>query len=152
VERLRPVTVALPFRRPLPGDDSTTSNFGPRSDPFTGQTAMHSGMDFRGETGTPVQAAGSGRVVIADVAGGYGNMVELDHGHGVTTRYAHLSAFQVSQGQIVAAGQIVGLLGSTGRSTGPHLHYEIRINGEAIDPARFLQNGPRLFAAQGARS
>jgi murein DD-endopeptidase MepM/ murein hydrolase activator NlpD len=99
-----------------------------------------------------VQAAGNGRVVVADVAGGYGNMVELDHGHGVTTRYAHLSAFQVAHGQTVTAGQVVGLLGSTGRSTGPHLHYETRINGEAIDPARFLQNGSRLFAAQAPRS
>ena len=101
-------------------------------------------MDFRGETGTPVHAAGAGKVLRAEVAGGYGNLVELDHGNGVTTRYGHLSAFDVKAGQIVAAGQVIGRIGSTGRSTGPHLHYETRLSDEARNPLKFIQIGDKL--------
>ena len=142
--RWRDLAAIVPFQRPVPTDDTTTSNFGPRSDPFTGGTAMHAGMDFRGETGTPVHAAGAGKVLRAEVAGGYGNLVELDHGNGVTTRYGHLSAFDVKAGQIVAAGQVIGRIGSTGRSTGPHLHYETRLSDEARNPLKFIQIGDKL--------
>lgn len=146
IERLRPVTEIVPLRRPIEGENLLTSNFGPRSDPFTGATAMHAGMDFRSPNGTPVRAAGLGRVVTAEASGGYGNLVELDHGQGIVTRYAHLSEISVSRGQMVPAGGVVGLVGSTGRSTGPHLHYETRIAGGAVDPMRFLRVGTKLFA------
>ena len=142
--RWRDLAAIMPFQRPLEGDDTTTSNFGPRSDPFTGGTAMHAGMDFRGETGTPIRAPGAGKVLRAEVAGGYGNLVELDHGNGITTRYGHLSAFDVKEGQLVAAGQIIGRVGSTGRSTGPHLHYETRLADEARNPLKFIQIGDKL--------
>ncbi|HEV2555660.1 MAG TPA: M23 family metallopeptidase [Bosea sp. (in: a-proteobacteria)] len=142
--RWRELAQIVPLRRPLDGDDSTTSNFGMRTDPFTGAAAMHSGMDFRGETGTPIRAAGAGKVLRAEVAGGYGNLVELDHGNGLTTRYAHLSAFDVKPDQIVPPGAIIGRLGSTGRSTGPHLHYETRLAGEATNPLKFIEIGNRL--------
>lgn len=147
--RWRDLASIVPFQRPLEGDDSTTSNFGPRSDPFTGQTAMHAGMDFRGETGTPVRAAGAGQVLRAEVAGGYGNLIELDHGNGVTTRYAHLNAFEVKAGQLVAAGQVIGRVGSTGRSTGPHLHYETRLSDEARNPLKFIETGDKLAVGLG---
>jgi murein DD-endopeptidase MepM/ murein hydrolase activator NlpD len=142
--RWRDLAQIVPLRRPLDGDDSTTSNFGMRTDPFTGAAAMHSGMDFRGETGTPIRAAGAGKVLRAEVAGGYGNLVEIDHGNGLTTRYAHLSAFDVKADQIVPPGAVIGRLGSTGRSTGPHLHYETRIAGEASNPLKFIEIGNRL--------
>ncbi len=142
--RWRELAQIVPLRRPLDGDDSTTSNFGMRTDPFTGAAAMHSGMDFRGETGTPVRAGGAGKVLRAEVAGGYGNMVEIDHGNGLTSRYAHLSAFDVKADQIVPPGTIIGRLGSTGRSTGPHLHYETRLAGEATNPLKFIEIGNRL--------
>ncbi|RDJ24956.1 M23 family peptidase [Bosea caraganae] len=142
--RWRDLATIVPLRRPLDGDDSTTSNFGTRTDPFTGASAMHAGMDFRAETGTPVHAPGAGKVLRAEVAGGYGNLIELDHGNGLTTRYGHLSAFDVKPGQIVAAGTIIGRIGSTGRSTGPHLHYETRHDDEALNPLKFIQVGARL--------
>jgi len=145
--RLRPIVDAVPLRRPLlEGDDSPTSNFGPRIDPFTGASAMHAGMDFRSEEGTLVRAAGAGEVVTAGASGGYGNLVEIDHRNGLTSRYAHLSAIDVRVGQTVAVGATVGRVGSTGRSTGPHLHYETRVDGTAVDPIRFLTAGARLFA------
>jgi murein DD-endopeptidase MepM/ murein hydrolase activator NlpD len=146
LNQYKTVVLDMPLRAPLQRlDENVTSNFGPRSDPFTGATAMHSGMDFRGETGTPVMATGAGKVIRAGDGGGYGNLVIVDHGHGVTTRYAHLSAIHVSEGQTIAGGTVVGLLGSTGRSTGPHLHYETRRNDEAHDPLKFLTAGRRLF-------
>ncbi len=142
--RWRDLANIVPLRRPLDSDDNTTSNYGMRTDPFTGAATMHAGMDFRGETGTPVRAAGAGKVLRAEVAGGYGNMVEIDHGNGVTSRYAHLSAFDVKADQIVPPGAVVGRLGSTGRSTGPHLHYETRLAGEASNPLKFIEIGNRL--------
>ena len=149
LDRLRPVMDAVPLRRPIDGENSLTSNFGPRVDPFTGGAAMHAGMDFRAAMGTPVVAAGGGRVITADVTGGYGNLVEIDHGNGMTTRYGHLSQISVQQGQTVAPGTVIGLVGSTGRSTGPHLHYETRIAGGAVDPVRFLRTGAKLFTPRG---
>jgi murein DD-endopeptidase MepM/ murein hydrolase activator NlpD len=142
--RLRRIAEALPVRRPLSGEISLSSNFGARLDPFTRGYAMHTGMDMRVETGEPARATAAGRVTQADYSGGYGNMVEVDHGHGLTTRYAHLSAFDVSPGQWVEAGAIVGRVGSTGRSTGSHLHYETRIDGEPVDPVRFLRAADML--------
>jgi murein DD-endopeptidase MepM/ murein hydrolase activator NlpD len=144
LDRLRRVATALPFGRPIAGEADQTSGFGYRNDPFTRRTALHTGLDFRGEHGAPARATAGGTVVAAERDGGYGNMVEIDHGNGVATRYAHLSAILVLPGQTVEAGAVVGRVGSTGRSTGPHLHYETRINDEPIDPQRFLRAGARL--------
>ncbi len=134
----------LPFARPLTGALEVTSPFGARLDPFLGRPAMHTGVDLRQDSGTDVMATAAGRVVSAGPAGGYGVMVEIDHGHGLSTRYAHLSAVAVEPGQIVTKGETVGEVGSTGRATGPHLHYETRIDGEAVDPERFLIAGEKL--------
>lgn len=143
-ERLRRVTVALPFGRPIAGEPEQTSGFGYRLDPFTRAPALHTGLDFRAEAGSPVRATAAGRVVTAEYSGGYGNLVEIDHGNGIATRYGHLSSIGVIPGQIVVGGAIVGRVGSTGRSTGPHLHYETRINDDPVDPQRFLKAGAKL--------
>ncbi len=137
--RLDAVVDRTPLRRPLAGPLEVTSSFGPRVDPFLGRAALHTGIDLRDDTGDAVTATATGTVTIAGSDGGYGNMVEIDHGGGLATRYAHLSAVEVAVGQHVAAGQVVGRVGSTGRATGPHLHYETRIDGTPVDPARFLQ-------------
>ena len=108
---------------------------------------MHTGVDLREEFGGSVMTTAAGRVVAAGPAGGYGNMVEIDHGNGLTTRYGHLSAILVSEDQWVDAGAIIGKAGSTGRSTGTHLHYEVRVDGEAVDPLRFLHAGQKMFAS-----
>jgi murein DD-endopeptidase MepM/ murein hydrolase activator NlpD len=144
--RLRRVARQLPFRQPLTGPLDITSPFGGRADPFLGRLATHAGLDLRDPAGTPVRATGGGKVVSAGWNGGYGNMIEIDHGHGLTTRYAHLSAILVSEDQQIEAGAIIGKLGSTGRSTGPHLHYETRIDGVAVDPQRFLRAGAKFGA------
>ncbi|HVB89580.1 MAG TPA: M23 family metallopeptidase [Beijerinckiaceae bacterium] len=138
----------LPFRQPLAGTLYTTSPFGVRLDPFLGRLAMHTGNDFRGAIGTKVMATAAGRVAAAGYDGGYGNRVVVDHGHGLSTLYAHLSAIDVVKGQKITAGQTVGLLGSTGRSTGPHLHYEVRIDGRPVDPIPFVKAGEPLFASR----
>ena len=106
---------------------------------------MHTGIDFRGDTGDPIRATASGTVTIAGWSGGYGKMVEIDHGNGLVTRYGHLSETDVDVGDTVRAGAVVGRLGSTGRSTGPHLHYEVRVKGEAVDPQKYLDAGERWF-------
>lgn len=147
VERLRTTVNGLPLRRPVPHDVEQSSSFGHRVDPFTRSLAMHSGLDFRAEHGTLVRAAAPGRVVAAEYSGGYGNMVEVEHANGISTRYAHLSHIAVSEGQQVALGATLGRVGSTGRSTGPHLHYETRIDGEAVDPQRFLRAGQRFLGS-----
>jgi hypothetical protein len=116
-----------------------TSNFGYRRDPFHGGLKMHAGMDMGAKTGTPVYATGDGFIRRARVAGGYGNLVEMLHGFGYETRFGHLSRILVSEGQFVRRGQMVGLVGSTGRSTAPHLHYEVRINGAPVQPAGYMQ-------------
>ncbi|MEA1831916.1 M23 family metallopeptidase [Methylobacterium durans] len=147
-ERLRRVAADLPLRRPILGEFSLSSGFGTRLDPFTRGLALHTGLDLKAEYGEPARATAPGRVTAAETAGGYGNMVEIDHGHGVVTRYAHLARLAVSPGQWVRAGDIVGRVGSTGRSTGSHLHYETRIDGEPVDPQRFLRAGAALDAWQ----
>jgi murein DD-endopeptidase MepM/ murein hydrolase activator NlpD len=135
---------AIPLRRPTSGETDVTSAFGVRMDPFLSQPAMLTGIDFRGETGDPVHATAAGIVTQAERNGGYGLMVEVDHGNGLATRYAHLSAIAVSGGATINPGDLIGRIGSTGRSTGPHLHYEVRLQGEAADPQRFLRAGLRL--------
>lgn len=116
-----------------------TSNFGTREDPFTGKTTRHRGIDFAGKIGTELMAVAPGRVVSAGERVGYGTTVEIDHGLGFTTLYAHLSQITVARGDWVRPGTVVGLAGSTGRSTGPHLHYEIRYKGVPFDPAKFVK-------------
>ncbi len=144
LDRLNKTLPALPIRRPVSGEVDMSSTFGMRIDPFMGRPALHTGIDFRGEIGEAVRATGSGSVVSAEWTGGYGRMVEIDHGNGLTTRYGHLSNIVVQVGQIVKAGQVVGRMGSTGRSTGPHLHYETRVDGAATDPQKFLRAGSRF--------
>ena len=133
----------LPFGNPSP-KSSITSRFGNRTDPFLGRLALHAGIDFRASTGTQIRSTGAGTVIVAGRNGGYGNMVEIDHGDGLTTRYAHLSRVLVKIGDHVEAADALGLSGTTGRSTGPHLHYEVRRNGKAVDPMRFLTAGMKL--------
>jgi hypothetical protein len=144
VEHLHRLLVSVPIRRPLAGDIETTSGFGVRMDPFLRSLAMHTGLDFRGNIGEPVRSTAAGKVVTAGWSGGYGKMVEIDHGNGLATRYGHLSAIDVVEGQTVRIGQVIGKVGTTGRSTGPHLHYETRIDGDAIDPQKFLRAALRL--------
>jgi murein DD-endopeptidase MepM/ murein hydrolase activator NlpD len=151
-EKIQRVVAVLPLRKPLPGDPEVTSGFGVRMDPFNRSAAMHTGIDFRDDYGSAVRVTAPGRVTVAEWTGGYGNMVEVDHGNGIATRYAHLSAIGVEPGQMVTTGAVVGRLGSTGRSTGPHLHYETRIDGEPVDPVRYLRAATRLQKLQQALS
>ncbi len=139
LDTVRRVVPTLPIRKPLAGTLETTSTFGYRLDPFLGRPALHSGLDFRGEYGGAVRATAGGKVVTAGWSGGYGNMVEIEHANGVSTRYGHLSGILVSEGQMVLPGALIGKVGSTGRSTGNHLHYEVRIDDEAVDPTRFIR-------------
>jgi murein DD-endopeptidase MepM/ murein hydrolase activator NlpD len=125
-----------------------SSGFGYRSDPFTGGGAMHSGLDFKGPVGTPILAAADGIVTSAGWQGGYGNCIEITHANGLVTRYAHLSGFTVSLGQKVERGVQIGLMGSTGRSTGSHLHFEVRLNDQAINPMKFLEANPDVLEIQ----
>lgn len=133
----------LPFGNPAPGR-AITSRFGNRMDPFLGRPALHTGIDFRAETGADVKSTGAGKVTVAENSGGYGNMVEIDHGQGVSTRFGHLSAILVRAGDRVEAGDVIGRAGSTGRSTGPHVHYEVRRNDTPVDPMRYLIAGAEL--------
>jgi murein DD-endopeptidase MepM/ murein hydrolase activator NlpD len=130
----------VPIANPAPGA-VVTSGFGFRSDPILGVSALHPGIDFRDAVGSNVPATAAGVVTRAGRTGGYGNMVEIDHGGGYSTRYAHLSEIDVKIGEKVALGQTIGKSGSTGRSTGPHLHYEVRHNGKAVNPVSFLKAG-----------
>ena len=136
-ERLKFHTSRLPLSRPMPPEHELSSGFGLRRDPFKRRPAMHAGVDFRGPVGSPVTTPAPGVVSKAGWNGGYGKLVEVRHENGITTRYAHLSIILVRAGQKLKAGDIVGKLGNTGRSTGPHLHYETRVSGRAIDPLRF---------------
>jgi murein DD-endopeptidase MepM/ murein hydrolase activator NlpD len=146
MQRLNATLALVPYRKPVIGEVEFTSGFGIRSDPFLGRPAMHTGLDFRAANGDPVRATASGKVVSSGWAGGYGRMVEIDHGNGLSTRYGHLSEIHVRVGDVVKIGQVIGAVGSTGRSTGPHLHYETRIDGDAVDPQKFLRAGVRLSA------
>jgi murein DD-endopeptidase MepM/ murein hydrolase activator NlpD len=146
VDRLNRTLAQVPYRKPVIGEVEFTSGFGVRSDPFLGRPAMHTGLDFRAQAGDPVRATANGKVSSAGWAGGYGRMVEIDHGNGLASRYGHLSEIGVKVGDVIKIGQVIGAVGSTGRSTGPHLHYETRIDGEAVDPQKFLRAGVRLSA------
>ena len=146
MDRLTRTLALVPYRKPVVGEVEFTSGFGVRVDPFIGHPAMHTGLDFRAQIGDPVRATANGKVVNSGWAGGYGRMVEIDHGNGLSTRYGHLSEINVKVGDYVKIGQVIGAVGSTGRSTGPHLHYETRIDGEAVDPQKFLRAGVRLAA------
>lgn len=128
----------LPTLRPIE-DAWFSSNFGWRLDPFTGQQSFHEGIDFPADGGTTIEAAASGKVIFAGVHPAYGKMIEIDHGNGLVTRYAHSSSLLVKEGDLVVRGQKIARVGTTGRSTGPHLHFEVRLNGVPQNPARFLQ-------------
>ena len=133
------------------GNPSITSNFGYRRDPFNGRAARHPGIDFRGPLGTPIYAAAPGKVVYAGWRGGYGRLVEIRHDNGLVTRYAHLRRSDAKVGDSCDAGVTIGGLGSSGRSTGPHLHFEVRINGRAVNPRPFLETAPDVLKeARGA--
>jgi murein DD-endopeptidase MepM/ murein hydrolase activator NlpD len=127
----------LPSARPVDAAYNSSS-YGWRVDPFTGKMAFHEGLDFMAEAGTPIYAAASGIVTAAERQPDYGNIIKIDHGSGIETRYAHASRILVKPGQRVEKGQMIAEVGSTGRSTGAHLHFEVRLNGAALDPRRFL--------------
>ncbi|WP_277601939.1 peptidoglycan DD-metalloendopeptidase family protein [Altererythrobacter sp. BO-6] len=122
-----------------------SSGFGYRRDPFTRRGAMHQGLDFKGPIGAPIYSAAKGRVSFVGRKHGYGNVVEVSHGNGVMTRYAHLSRFNAKVGQNVEAGDLIAALGNTGRSTGPHLHFEVRINDRAVNPRPFLETAQNVL-------
>jgi murein DD-endopeptidase MepM/ murein hydrolase activator NlpD len=147
-ERLKALMPFMPLRMPLLGDASITSPFGYRADPFLGRLALHPGVDLTEAWGAEIHATAAGRVTHAGPMGGYGIMVEIDRGNGLVTRYAHLSRALVDEGQEVAPGAVLGKMGSSGRSTGPHLHYEVRVDGEPVDPERYLHAGAKLTAAE----
>jgi len=130
----------LPTHEPIP-EHWYSSNFGYRVDPFTGRRTFHEGIDFPANVGTTVTAAASGKVIFADVHPEYGKMVDIDHGNGLVTRYAHASRLLVKVGDLVLRGQPIAQVGTTGRSTGPHLHYEVRLNGTPQNPVRFFRPG-----------
>ena len=144
MEALDRSLAGIPQYRPA-NVEMLTSSYGVRRDPFTGAAAMHSGLDFRGPIGAPIYAAAKGKVSYVGQRSGYGNVVEISHGNGLVTRYAHMSRFASRIGQEVAPGDVIGAIGSTGRSTGPHLHFEVRINGRAVNPRPFLEAAPHVL-------
>jgi murein DD-endopeptidase MepM/ murein hydrolase activator NlpD len=133
--------VALPNQRPV-STGWYSSNYGWRIDPFTGKNAFHEGVDFMADVGSSIHAAGGGVVVFADTHAGYGRLIEIDHGNGLVSRYAHASKITVKEGDVVMKGQKIGEVGSSGRSTGPHLHFEVRHDGAPQNPEHYLkENG-----------
>jgi murein DD-endopeptidase MepM/ murein hydrolase activator NlpD len=136
VQRRQALAAATPSIWPVSG--WLTSRYGNRRDPFTGGADFHPGLDLSAEYGQPVRATADGTIVVAERSGSYGNLVEIDHGYGIVTRYGHLSRFKAMAGQQVRRGDVVGFVGSTGRSTSAHLHYEILLNGKLTDPLRLL--------------
>ncbi len=147
LDMLEQTVISIPSMQPV--DKITfTSQFGVRSDPFRGTAAMHAGVDIPGAMGTPIYATADGVISHAGRQGGYGNLVQINHGRGIETRYGHLSKILVADNVRVKRGQLIGLMGSTGRSTGSHLHYEVRIDGKAVNPIPFLQTGEYLTSAQ----
>ena len=138
MEFLERSLLAIPSGQPTAAP-MMTSSYGYRRDPFNGHAAFHAGIDFPGRYGQPINAAAAGRVTYVGQRQGYGNVVEVEHGNGLMTRYAHLSGFVVRTGARIARGDTIGRMGSTGRSTGTHLHFEVRLNGQPINPRRFLE-------------
>ena len=147
LDQLEHGTIAIPSTQPVKGT-SLTSGYGVRNDPFRGRAAMHAGIDLAAPIGTPIYATADAFVERSEWANGYGNLVELNHGRGIQTRYGHLSKSLVKQGQRVKRGDLIALMGSTGRSTGSHLHYEVRIDGKAVNPIPFMQSNDILLAVQ----
>jgi murein DD-endopeptidase MepM/ murein hydrolase activator NlpD len=135
----RKLPIGTPVKNP-----KVSSRFGTRVDPFNGRAAMHSGLDFKASTGTPILATGDGKVIKAGRSGGYGKLVEIRHANGLSTRYAHMSKMSVKVGQYVRKGSVIGKVGSTGRSTGPHLHYEVRSSKSARNPAKYIAVGRKI--------
>lgn len=140
----------LPSRAPV-ADSFVTSGFGGRADPFGGGSQFHKGIDFQARTGDPVLAVADGVVAFAGAKSGYGNVVDVDHGNGYVTRYAHNSRLVVREGDLVRAGQQVALAGSTGRSTGAHVHFEVWENGRVVNPRKFLGDGPTPVGGRAGR-
>jgi len=149
LDQLQDGVIAIPSDKPVQASVAMMSAFGYRSDPFNHRAAMHPGIDLSGAYGTPIYATADGVVLRAGWnSGGYGNLVEVDHGRGITTRYGHMSAVLVSAGQHITRGQQIGRMGSTGRSTGNHLHYEVRIDGRAVNPIPFMKSTDYVLAMQ----
>jgi murein DD-endopeptidase MepM/ murein hydrolase activator NlpD len=149
LDQLQDGVIAVPSDKPVQASVTMMSVFGVRSDPFNHHAAMHPGIDLAGAYGTPIYATADGTVLRAGWnSGGYGNLVEVDHGRGITTRYGHMSAILVSAGQRITRGQQIGRMGSTGRSTGNHLHYEVRIDGRAVNPIPFMKSTDYVLAMQ----
>lgn len=151
MEALERSLAALP--QALPASlDYISSGFGYRADPFTGGADFHPGLDFKGPTGAPIYAAARGTVSFVGQRSGYGNVVEVTHGNGLVTRYAHMSGFRTSVGKPVQPGELIGLIGSTGRSTGPHLHFEVRIHDRPVNPRPFLEVVPDVLQKSGVNA
>lgn len=138
---IRAALQRMPLAEPVRGDYDFNSGFGTRSDPLNHKTGVHEGVDFGAPIGTPVYATGAGVVVSAGPRDRYGNTIDIDHGNGVLTRYAHLSKIKVKEGQKVSRSTVIALVGNTGRSTGPHLHYEVRVSDAPRDPVKFISVG-----------
>ena len=147
LDTLEQTVISIPSMQPVQ-DIRFTSSYGVRSDPFRGTAAMHAGVDIPGAIGTPIYATADGVILRAGRWGSYGNVVVINHGRGIETRYGHLSKVLVPENTRVRRGQIIGLMGSTGRSTGSHLHYEVRVDGKAVNPIPFLQSGDYLVQIQ----
>ncbi|MEO7188243.1 MAG: M23 family metallopeptidase [Sphingomicrobium sp.] len=146
LDTLQDGAIAVPSDKPVK-TAAFTSGYGVRSDPFQGRSAMHAGIDLSGPIGTPIYATADGLIIDAAYnSGGYGNLIKIDHGRGIETRYGHLSNIGVSAGQRVTRGQLIGRMGSTGRSTGSHLHYEVRIDGRPVNPVPFMKSTDYLIA------
>ena len=149
LDELQNDVIAIPSDKPVQAEVTFTSGFGVRDDPFHRGAAMHPGIDLAGAYGTPIYATADGTVLRAGWNnGGYGNMVEIDHGRGITTRYGHMSAVLVHEGDHVTRGQQIGRMGSTGRSTGNHVHYEVRIDGRPVNPIPFMKSTDYVLAMQ----
>jgi murein DD-endopeptidase MepM/ murein hydrolase activator NlpD len=149
LDQLQDGVIAIPSDKPVRTNASFTSAFGVRSDPFRGAAAMHPGIDLAGPLGTPIYATAEGTVLRSGWnSGGYGNLIEIEHGRGITTRFGHLSAILVHAGEHITRGQLIGRMGSTGRSTGSHLHYEVRIDGRAVNPIPFMKSTDYVLAMQ----
>jgi len=149
LDQLQDDVIAIPSDKPIKTEVTFTSGFGVRSDPFHAGAAMHPGIHLAGAYGTPIYATADGTVLRAGWnSGGYGNLVELDHGRGITTRYGHMSAILVSAGEHVTRGEQIGRMGSTGRSTGNHLHYEVRIDNRPVNPIPFMKSTDYVLAMQ----
>ncbi|MEQ1687850.1 MAG: M23 family metallopeptidase [Sphingopyxis sp.] len=147
MELVEQLVLSLPSALPAEGMN-LSSGFGYRRDPFNGSGAVHSGLDFKGAHGSAIRAAAAGRIAFVGRQSGYGNTIEIDHGHGIMTRYAHMSGFVARVGQLVTSGTLIGMMGSTGRSTGTHLHFEVRVNGSAVNPRRFLEANSDVLEVQ----